>query len=363
VAFFLFLSLSIYIGFIVYIIAGLFRYNDTNNEDNIEKTVTIVIAARNEENNLEALLNDIANQDYPKNLLDIVIVDDRSTDSTWEIISQFSKNYSFISGLQISDLSNEMTPKKYALTQAINTSSGEVILTTDADCRVPKTWVSSMVNSLGNENVIVVGYSRIDASSKSWFHQLQSLDFLGIMAANAGVAAWGLSWSGSGQNLAYLRSAFEKIDGFNPVSNHISGDDMYLVQAISKIGDSVFNIDPKGAVKTESVDTVEQFINQRSRWASNSKKLPNNNPSFFLFLVTAFLSNIFILVSFFFGLGSFFTAFLIKSIFEGAVFFLGGRLLKTPFTFFIFFVWAFIQPFYIPAIAIMGLNDKFKWKP
>jgi len=359
----LFLSLAIYGGFIIYIIIGLFRYIDNDWDEIPHKSVSIVIAARNEENNLESLLNDIALQDYPLDLLEVSIVDDRSTDKTWEIITQFSEKYSFIRGIQIHELSEEMTPKKNALTKAIEMTSGDIIVTTDADCRVPTTWVSSMVKSLGDNYSISIGYSQTLVSANSLFHRFQNMDFLGIMVANAGAAGWNNYWSGSGQNLAYLRSAFEEIGGFKPVHYRISGDDMYLVQSISKIGKATFNIDLGGSVKTTPTETVEQFVNQRSRWASNSRRMSEGSYSFFLFLVAAFLSNVFIFISFFFGIGPFISAFLIKFIFEGSVLFFGGQLFKTPTPFYVYILWAFIQPFYIPAIALMGLNDKFKWKP
>ncbi len=361
-SFFLFLSLAVYAGYIFYIIIGLFRYEDKSYNELPHKSVSIVIAARNEENNLESLLNDIVLQDYPLDLLDVSIIDDRSTDKTWDIITSFSRKYTFIKGLQIQELSEEMTPKKNALTKAIESTSGEIIVTTDADCRVQKTWVSSMVNSLSDNYSISIGYSQTDISSDSLFHRLQNMDFLGIMAANAGAAGWGNYWSGSGQNLAYLRSAFEEIGGFNPVHYRISGDDMYLVQSISKTGTATFNIDLAGAVKTTPTETLEQFVNQRSRWASNSRRMSEGSYSFFLFLVAAFLSNVFILISFIFGSGPFFLAFLIKFLFEGGVLFLGGQLFKTTTPFYVYILWSLVQPFYIPAIAIMGLNDKFSWK-
>jgi len=361
--FFLFLSLAIYGGFVIYIVIGLFKYENHEQDELPGRTVSIIIAARNEENNLESLLTDILLQDFPLDLLDVAVVDDRSTDKTWDIITRYSDKYSFIKGIQIQELSEEMTPKKYALTKAIDATSGEIIVTTDADCRVPTTWVSSMVKSLGSAHSISIGYSQTNISSGSLFHRLQNMDFLGIMAANAGAAGWHNYWSGSGQNLAYLRTSFNEIGGFTPVHYRISGDDMYLVQAISKIGKAIFNIDLDGAVKTKSVETVKQFINQRSRWASNSRRISDGSQSFFIFLVAAFLSNVFIFTSFLFGHGSFFSAFIIKFLFEGSVLFLGGLLFKTPVQFSVYILWALIQPIYIPVIALMGLNDKFKWKP
>ncbi len=361
--FFLSISLIIYLAYIIYIIAGLFQFEDIKQSNLKEKTVSVVIAARNEQKNIGHLLEDLIKQDYPAHLIDIAIVDDRSTDGTWDIIQSFSEMNDHFVGIQVFEYSDEMTPKKNALSKAIEATKGEIILTTDADCRVPSTWISSMVQSIGNEYSLSIGYSHVNDSSESFFHQYQKLDFLGIMSSNAGAAGLNNFWSGSGQNLAYLRSAFEEIDGFNPVHYLVSGDDMYLVQAISKIGKTTFNTESDGAVQTQPVNTLDQFINQRSRWASNSRRISDGTTSFFIFLLSAFFSNVFLLISFLFGVGSFLTIFLIKFIFEGAVLTLGSRLFKTPIRLPVYIVWAIVQPIYIPTIAIMGLNDKFNWKP
>ena len=120
---------------------------------------------------------------------------------TWEIIQEKKNQDSRFAGVQITELNPEMTPKKNALRLAIQESKGDIILTTDADCRVPKGWAQSMVNALSSGAGIVVGLSTVDSSNKTFFSRYQFVDFLGIMSANAGVLGWGMGWSGSGQNL------------------------------------------------------------------------------------------------------------------------------------------------------------------
>ena len=97
---------------------------------------------------------------------------------------------------------HEMTPKKYALTKAIENSKGEMILTTDADCRVPRDWVNNMEQLVQNNEGIVIGYSKIE-SMKTFLNEFQKIDFLGIMAANGGFLTPAIVCSGSGQYLAY----------------------------------------------------------------------------------------------------------------------------------------------------------------
>ena len=359
-SFLLILSTGLYLAFILYIIAGLFRHNEqpiTSTEET--PFVSVVIAARNEEQNLPDLIQDLVNQEYPLDKLEVIIVDDRSTDSTSTILTEATENFAFIKQIRVDDRSVDMTPKKHALNLGINASKGEVIVSTDADCRVGKLWVSSMAYSVVQQGGISVGYSKI--AGESFFEQVQRVDFLGIVAANAGVGGWGQFWSGSGQNLAYKKSDFEAIDGFEWVKDKPSGDDMYLVQSISKLKSGVINIDPNSFVTTSAVQSLREFMNQRTRWSSNSRVNVRQNHLFFAFLFSAFLCNTTILLSFLFG-NAWLFAFSMKFILEGCVIFLGGKLFDTKVNPLVYFAWAFAQPVYIPVVGLMGLQNRFTWK-
>ena len=219
-----------------------------------------------------------------------------------------------------------------------------------------------MVYSVINQNCISIGFSEIGVSSNSLFEKYQYIDFLSIISANAGSAGWGQYWSGTGQNLAFYKEDFFIINGFEPVKDRISGDDMYLVQSISKLKKGYINIDPNSFVKTIAMPTIKEFINQRVRWSSNSKLNATENPLFFSFLFTMFIYNIIIIMSFLLG-GNWFFLFLFKFILEGSVIFLGGKLFNRKIEFLPFCLWSIAQPIYIPLVAILGLKEKFIWKP
>lgn len=356
-------SVLVYTGFTLWISRGLIKkpegLNSNNNPD-----VAVVIAARNEEQNLPQLLTDLVGQVYPGNL-NIYLADDRSTDLTWSILESFAKKHSNIHSVRITRLSEQMTPKKNALTECLKKTTAEIILSTDADCRVGPGWVSSAVSQMDADVGILVGYSQVEASG--FFGKYQALDFSAVMVANAGMMAQGYTWSGSGQNLAYRRSAFTAIGGFNPVSNKVSGDDVYLVQTIPEITGlkAKFNFDAAHFVRTLAMDSVKDFLNQRIRWSSNSRGLEKSNPLFLGFLVSAFLSNLLLLVNLIMGHdGSiFWFSAGIKFLAEGLVLILGARkfgywslLTQYP-------LWFVIQPVYITYVGLMGLRGKFSWKP
>jgi len=327
-------------------------------------SVAVVIAARNEEENLPALLIDLASQNY-QGQLDCYIADDRSTDTTWTILDQFSKSHQNFHAIRITTTSSQMTPKKNALTECLKRTTAEIILTTDADCRVGPGWVSSAVEQMDDETGILVGYSQVE--DNSLFSKYQALDFIGIMVSNAGMMANGYAWSGSGQNLAYRRSSFTDIGGFNPVADRISGDDVYLVQAISARPHSQakFNFNKAHFVGTDPMDSIRSFINQRIRWSSNSRGMEKSDPLFFRFLLSAFMTNLLLLLSVLAGtIGLFFwISVAIKFLAEFVVMILGARRFGYWSILPIFPLWFILQPVYITYVGLMGLRGKFSWKP
>ena len=359
-------ALGVYCLYVVLFITGLYRLKKTPEKTSLSHypIVSVVIAARNESENLNSLLEDFVTQDYPKNKLEIIVADDRSTDGTWKIIVRFTNEYLNFKGVQITKKSNKMTPKKHALSEAISIAKGTIILSTDGDCRVPKTWVSSMVGEFENNIGVVAGFSSVATESRL-FHLFQRIDFLSLMSANAGAMGIGFFWAGSGQNLAYQKSYFNQVDGFLPVAHEISGDDIYLIQTISSIGGGSFNPNPEGAVMTLPVDSLWQFINQRIRWASNSPKQYQSQIWFLVFLLSVYIVNVSLLLHI--VLGVFTLTFILMCVFkvflEGVTIYFGGWISKTPVSFPVFLLWSLVQIVYIPLMGFLGISGRFNWKP
>ena len=305
-------------------------------------------------------MDDLVNQKINKNKFEVIIANDRSIDKTEEIINGYSNKYKFIKAIHILKKA-EMAPKKYALEKAINKSRGEIILATDADCRVSSDWATSMASLVNHTDKVVIGYSRISGQN-NLIHEIQMIDFLGIMAANGGLLTNGIVCSGSGQNLGYKKKDFFDIGGFEEVKHRESGDDMYIVQKISKIRGAAFNYDKNSFVTTLPKNLLSSYINQRIRWSSNSKLNLFTSPLFFLFLTSAFLANINILISLIFSLNTFLILAVVKFLLELLVLNIGSKLFLTRFSFFSYIIWNLTQPIYILIVGIGGLADKFTWK-
>ena len=155
-------------------------------------SVSIVVSMHNEEKNASACLDKLVTQDYPKDKLEIIIVNDRSTDNTEQILSKYSHKYPFIQFITINEINTKIAPKKNAIDQAIRLSKGEIILLTDADGRPTSKWVEQIISSFTADTGMVIGYapyqSAMDETSLS--QQLLSLEYLShaaVAAASCGI--------------------------------------------------------------------------------------------------------------------------------------------------------------------------------
>ena len=136
----------LYAIILFWVLVGIFRLRSSSNSDYLP-FVSVVIAARNEEGNIERCIEALKKQDYSNKLFEVIIINDRSTDNTAEIIAGKTDSVSNFHTLTIKDLPVNTSPKKFALQKGIEASKGEIILTTDADC-VPKPgWISGMVKA------------------------------------------------------------------------------------------------------------------------------------------------------------------------------------------------------------------------
>ncbi len=353
--------LGIYLFFTVLIILGL-RKQTPERHNQWRPRVAVIISARNEASNLGNLLNDLEKQSYPRNLLEVIIADDRSTDDTWQIISEHSRKVPNISGLRIHAASTTLAPKKFALTQCIRKTQAEIIFQTDGDCRVGSEWVASGVENFDAETQLVLGY--VNFKGHGFLSRYQALDFLALVAANVGMLQKGKIWSGSGSNLAYRRSAFTAIGGFEQSAGQMADDDIFLIQSIAKLPHAKvhFSFDPRHHIFTNAPETLTGFLNQRIRWASNSRGLEKREFLFWFFLLSAFMTNLALLVGGILGLHELPRWAILKFIFEGAVLLTAGWRFKQFHGLLLYPLWFLLQPIYIPYVAIMGLLGKFEWK-
>ena len=169
---------ALYALLLIWILIGLFKLRTTSNSD-FTPFVSVIIAARNEEANIERCIGALEAQDYSNKFFEVIIVNDRSTDNTANLIINKTDSLSNFHTISVKDLPAATSPKKYALQKGIEASKGEIILTTDADC-VPKPgWISGIVKTYSDDKIgMVVGYSPITLRSTGIKAGLSKLDSL-----------------------------------------------------------------------------------------------------------------------------------------------------------------------------------------
>ena len=241
-------------------------------------TVTIVVALRNEEENVSGLLNSLLAQDYPREKLRVILVDDHSTDNTFQLAQEFIvKNAAF----NFSCIHAKREFKKGALTDGIETADSEIIVTTDADARAGKEWIQMIANAFLAIDVKFVS-GPVDIAGKGITDKLQSAEMAGLVGIGAAGIQSGHPMICNGANLAFRRNAFLEVGGYSG-SQRQSGDDTQLMLKIrERYPDGLtFIKDYRAIVRTVAVDRLDLLWSQRKRWAS---KIPSTLSGFTIFI-------------------------------------------------------------------------------
>ncbi len=328
----------------------------------INNHVSIVIACRNEEQNISTLLKALINQTYNKENTEIIIIDDHSEDDTIKIIEKFRDKYDFI---KLFKLSESKTGKKEAIALGIKNSQSEIIITTDADCTMNKDWLNTMVNYYNQfKPKLLVGPVAFK-NEKNIFSQLQALEFLSLVGSGAGAIGINRAIMNNGANLLFEKSAF--LDS-NLHYNYTSGDDIFLMLHVKKkYKKTIQFIKSKNAiVYTKAEKSIRKFFNQRIRWTSKSKAYRDLDIIFTAIIVT--LTNVALVFSFSFSIWNshsfrtFLILFILKSIFDLGILIPVSKFFHQQKLLCLFLPLQIIYPVYIILTVIFGLIGNFNWK-
>lgn len=256
--------------------------------------VSVIVAARNEALRIPPLLDDLAIQDYQA--YEVVIVDDRSTDATSDIVQAAAdKHPELFRSIKQTAVPVGLSPKKLALQKGIEMSRGELLLLTDADCRVRPGWVSGMVRCFEPDVAMVLGYSELTVDhGSSLFERVQAFEFLTLVAAMAASANLNHPLGASGQNIAFRRSAFNQVGGYASVMHRIAGDDMLMLQLIKRMPGGnriVYADDPGTRNRTQPESSWRAFRNQRARWASSGTHHFRGDRLFMIYALASLVVN------------------------------------------------------------------------
>ncbi|MFT3846314.1 MAG: glycosyltransferase [Lacibacter sp.] len=233
---------------------------------------TILIPARNEENNISTCLQSIRELNYPKQLVEVIVLDDFSDDATAEKVKQFEG----VKLIQLKDVLKDKinSYKKKAIELGVQQSTGNYIVTTDADCIVPVNWLRNFAWIIQQQPTVFIAAPVAMKEENSAIKIFQSLDFISLQGITAASVAAGFHSMCNGANLCYSKEAFYKVDGFKDVDHIASGDDMLLMHKLYKAFPQQVHYcqSQQSIVQTAPVETVGEFFRQRIRWASKADK-------------------------------------------------------------------------------------------
>ena len=330
------------------------------NKTGYEPTVSLLIPFKNEAQNLDSLISDLGEIDYPKPKFEIIFINDNSTDGGETIISNLN-----LENVKLINLEEGVHGKKQALKKGLEFANGDVIIHTDADVRLNKNWIWTYVNSFIDDTVLVFG-SVIFYNETSVFEKLQSIELLSLtgIAASAGIVKTPILMSGA--NFAYRKEL--KQDFVESINSIASGDDMFFLERVKKLyhNKTSYVKHPENIVKANAERTLKSFFNQRVRWAGKTKNIKDYDV--IISGILSFLANFIVVVLF--VLAIFNVHFLkpailfvgIKFLFEFVSLLIYAKYFNKLKYLMLFPILFLLYPFYITIVSVSSMFIKPNWK-
>lgn len=255
-----------------------FRY-DKDLAVNKNIFVSIIIAARNEADNITICIEDLFKQDYQSGNFEIIVVDDHSTDNTIGEVRKIKQRNANIKLVNLAEQQSSANGKKAAIASGVDQARGELIITTDADCRFTRQWLSCIVKYYMQHHPIMISAPVAFMPQNSLGGKFMELEFISLVTAGAGALGLKKPLMCNGANLAFRREVFLELKPFRESEKWASGDDMFLMQNIrKKYGPHAIHfLKSSGAIlHTQAPAGVKEFIMQRIRWGSKTRAYPDS---------------------------------------------------------------------------------------
>ncbi|MEZ0006087.1 glycosyltransferase involved in cell wall biosynthesis [Flavobacterium sp. 28YEA47A] len=358
--------IGIYSVFIVWLAYGFRQLPVFNNNLPETKSIfSIIVPFRNEAQHLPQLLYSFSQMDYPRSNFEIVFVNDASTDDSVSVIKEFqalSFNFRILDSARKSG-----SPKKDAITTAINSIQNEWIITTDADCFASPEWLKTIDSYIQSHNPSMIAGAVSFSAGDTFLQQFQQLDMISLQGATMGSFGLRKAFMCNGANLAYKKELFLELNGFEGNDSIASGDDVFLLQkAVAKYPEKVQYLKSENnIILTEPLDNWNAVFNQRVRWASKTKSYQNSFGK--ILALAVFGGNLAIVIGLlltFAGRFSFWSWYLLFAVKIFADFLLlnpTGKFLKPEQVKF-FLLSNLFYPFFSTAVALYSLFGKYEWK-
>ena len=337
-----------------------------------ETGFSIIIPFRNEAKNLPVLLNSLAEIQYSKDKFEVLLVNDASVDNSVKICKEFQEKHPHFC---IKILENERwsnSPKKDAITTAIEKAKFDYILTTDADCRVPKLWLQVFNDFIKKDGYSLIAgpvslFSSESRKNMKPFRVFEELDVLSLQGAGAGAFGMEQAFMCNGANLCYNKNAFFEVDGFSGNNKIASGDDVFLLQKFQQKKYKVAYLKSRDAiVHTQPQENCHALVSQRVRWAA---KAPAYTSLFSRFTgLTVLLMNAGLVLAAVLALMEIWPyypiliIFLLKFNVDFSLLYLSAKFFKREQVLRSYFWSSLAYPFFSTYVALKSLVSGYEWK-
>ncbi len=263
---------GVYCIFLISLIIGFYHIKEFKvKATSAQHCFSIIVPFRNEENNLTNLFQSFEKLNYPRTHYEFLFVDDASTDQSLAQVKHF-KQQSKVKVKILNAIRQSASPKKDALTTAIEEAKFEWILTTDADCIAPKNWLQNLDDFIGTHTCDMVVAPVCFKATSSFLDSFQVLDLLSLQGVSLGAFGIKQAFLCNGANLCYRKVLFEELDGFQDNAAIASGDDVFLLQKVvnSENFKAAFLKSLDATVVSKVEPNWKSLIEQRKRWAAKT---------------------------------------------------------------------------------------------
>ena len=268
---FLIILSGYFIQSVIFVIGAKKKFPRLNDDE--LPTATVIVAARNEESNIKRCLNSLGKLEYPEGKLEVLIVDDRSTDRTGEIIDEFISERENFHKIIPDEPKGKMVGKVNALATAIREANGQIILTTDADCVVKPLWVKTIASFYQDDVGMVDSYTTQLANNS--FGGMQAIDFIYLLLVGGGTINLGIPISCIGNNMSFRKNAYDEIGGYDALPFSVT-EDFTLLRAIYKLKKYkiLFPLEKDALVTSIPCPDFKSLYRQKKRWAVGGLGVP-----------------------------------------------------------------------------------------
>lgn len=323
---------------------------------------TILVPARNEEDVIRKCLKDLSEQHYPSEMMEVIVIDDHSTDTTAQAVEEFvAASHRTFRLLSMQDDPALRKQKKAAITHGIEEASFEYIILTDADCERGNNWLST-IDRFMKVNQSKMIYAPVEFKANTLFEKIQSLEFAGLVGIGASAIRLKNPNMCSAANLIFEKHVFEDVEGYKGYDGIASGDDEFLMHKVFKrFPDKVHFLKHLDAiVKTSANTSLEQLTDQRRRWVSKSTKYENRYIT--LILVGAYVFNACIVIGFFVDVQTALIMMAIKTLTEGIFLFSVMKFFRKKSYLLVLPLAEFFHILYVLIIGIWANTGTYHWK-